>query len=67
MRTKSYSERDFIRILKANGYVKSKDTGKGDHDKWFNEAGDMIVITAGRPPNKMIIRRLIKEHKLKDD
>ena len=67
MRAKSYSERDFIRILKANGYVKSKDTGKGDHDKWLNEAGDMIVISSGRPPNKMVCLRLIKEHKLKVD
>ena len=64
MRAKEYTEREFERLLKANGYT--LDRAKGDHNIWTN-GQRTISVTAGRPPNKMVIRRLIKENNLKED
>lgn len=61
MRAKEYTERDFERLLKANGY--SLDRQKGDHNIWTN-GKNTISITAGKPPNRMVIRRIIKENNL---
>ena len=64
MRAKEYTERDFERLLKANGY--RLDRQKGDHNIWTN-GNNTISITAGKQPNRMMVRRIIKENNLKED
>ena len=64
MRAKEYTERDFERLLKANGY--SLDRQKGDHNIWTN-GSNTISITAGRPINRMLARRIIKENNLMEE
>lgn len=57
---KQWSFKEVRRILKDNGY--SLISQRGDHLKYKNNDGNVIVITPN--PNKMVIRRLIKENNL---
>lgn len=58
-RTKEYSTHEFIRILLSNGfeYVSCK----GDHKK-FRRGNETVVVN--KKLNKMVARRLLKEHNL---
>lgn len=60
MRTKSYTQREFERILKKNQYYFLR-WGKGDHRIYSNGSS---TIVAKFPINKMIALRLIKEYEL---
>lgn len=57
---KTYNFREFKKILEENGYV--RDHATGSHLTYIKE-GDKVVITNNRI-NKMVARRLIKEHGL---
>lgn len=65
MRAKEYTERDFERLLKVNGY--SLDRQKGDHNTYVNDKGNTITVVGGRTMSRMVYRRLIKENNLKED
>lgn len=60
MRAKQYTEREFKKVLKQNGY--KPDRWKGSHEIWINEKGNVISIN--KNPNTMVCRRLIKENNL---
>ena len=60
MRMRVYSNREFEKILHANGYEISRTTG--DHNIYTNSKG--IHITIKYPVNPCISRRLIKEYRL---
>jgi len=60
MRTRDYSFREFDKILRNNNFEFK--SSKGDHFKYVRD-NDQIIITR-RNPNKMVMRRLIKEHNL---
>ena len=64
MRAKEYTERDFVRLLKDNGYYLAR--AKGDHNTWKNESGNTITVIGGRTTSRMVYRRLIKENQLKE-
>lgn len=58
---KQYTHREFIKIVKNNGFVYNR--SNGDHDIYVNSSGRHISI-----PQKLvcvIARRLIKENSLK--
>ena len=59
-RTKAFSTQEMIRILLDNGfeYVSCK----GDHKK-FRRGREMVVVN--KDVNKMVCRRILKEHNLK--
>lgn len=59
--TKAYSDKEFKRILRANGFVFDRCTG--DH-MIYKRGSEMAIVS--RPMSKMIARRLIKELNLKD-
>lgn len=63
MRAKEYTEREFIQLLKANGYT--LDRAKGDHNIYVNDKGNTITVVGGRTMSRMVYRRLIKENDLK--
>ena len=57
---KQYTSREFIKIVKLNGYFYNR--SNRDHDIFINDNGDRISI-----PNHLecvIARRLIKENNL---
>ena len=58
-KTKAYSTQELVRILLDNGfeYVSCK----GDHKK-FRRGNETVVVN--KNINKMVCRRLIKEHRL---
>lgn len=58
---KQWSEREAIKIMRKNGY--KIDRFSGDHKIFKNEAGNLISLPVGEP-NKMLMRRLIKENRL---
>ena len=64
MRAKEYTNRDLERLLKANGF--NLDRQKGDHNIWTN-GNKTVSITAGRPINRMLARRIVKENNLKEN
>ena len=65
MRFSGIKFRDAERILKRNGYVSEK--AKGSHVK-FRKGHDSLVITnASSGVNRMLWRRLVKEHKISVD
>lgn len=64
MRAKEYTERDFNRLLKANGYSLARQ--KGDHNTYVNDKGNSITVVGGRTMSRMVYRRLIKENNLKE-
>ena len=55
-----YTQRDFERILKTNGYSFKRQ--KGDHLIYVNDGGRHISVKY--PINPCISRRLIKEYNL---
>lgn len=60
---KQFTSREFIKIVKLNGYFYNR--SNGDHDIFINDNGDHISI-----PNHLesvIARRLIKENNLITD
>ena len=57
-----YNKRDIIIILKKNGFVFHHQTGS--HAIYKNDKGEHITIGLCKC-NKMVMRRLIKEHNLK--
>ncbi len=57
----TYSPREFEKILRLNGYEVVRQTGS--HRMYKNDTGDVIPCTL--KPNKMVVRRMIKEHNLK--
>ena len=59
-RMKIYTEKEFTKILKHNGY--SFDRQKGDHKIYVNSTGRHISVKY--PLNPCISRRLIKEYNL---
>lgn len=62
MKYRVIDDRDFIKMLRLNGYAKSR--GKGDHTVYYNEEKH-DSITINKHLNPMVMRRLIKEHNLK--
>jgi predicted RNA binding protein YcfA (HicA-like mRNA interferase family) len=58
-KTKEFNEREFKYILNKNGFI--FDRCKGDH--WIYKRGSETVMI-NRKLNKMVARRLIKEHNL---
>ena len=62
MRTKDYSFKEFDKILKKNGYEYK--SCKGDHYKYEHKETGKCVVLCKRHPNKMVCRRMIKEHGL---
>lgn len=58
-KTKAFSTQEMVRILLDNGfeYVSCK----GDHKK-FRKGNEIVVVN--KNINKMVCRRLIKEHEL---
>ena len=57
---KTYNFREFKKILEGNGYI--RDHATGSHLTYV-KGNDKVVITNNRI-NKMVARRLIKEHRL---
>ena len=57
----TYTERDFNKLMKVNGFVKQTGRGKGSHIIYKK---DNQTISIGDSFNKMVIRRLIKEYNL---
>ena len=61
----TYNRRDFVRILRDNGYYpEKKNGGGGGHLKYINEEKNDSLILQNKM-NKMVCKRLIKEHGLK--
>lgn len=58
-KTKEFSSQEFIRILLDNGFEYK--SCKGDHKK-FRRGNETVVVNKNL--NKMVARRLIKEHML---
>lgn len=55
------NDREFAKVLKANGYVIARHSG--DHTIWYN-ADKKDSITVNKCINPMVMRRLIREHNL---
>lgn len=64
MKYEVFTDRQFNKILKRNGYVVSRTNG--DHTIWYNESRKDSV-TVSKNLNPMVAQRLIKEHKLKGE
>lgn len=60
LRVKTYSDREFLLVLKHNGYRPV--SSRGDHKKYKNDNNDTIITSPNI--NKMVARRMIKEHHL---
>lgn len=60
---KQWSKKDVSKIMKNNGYYVVRSSG--DHTIYKNDNGNTISIPLSREPNKMLMRRLIKENNLK--
>lgn len=58
------NDREFIRLLKDNGYVVVRTAG--DHTIYYNEERK-DSITVNRKINPIVANRLIKEHNLKGE
>lgn len=57
---KQYTRREFVKIVKANGFEYRR--SRGSHDIYYNKSGRHISIPATLVD--VIARRLIKENKL---
>lgn len=57
---RQYSKREFVKIVKNNGY--SYVRSSGSHDIYYNKEGKHISIP--RTPANVIVRRLIRENNL---
>lgn len=60
-KTKDYHTKEFERLLMDNGFVFVRQNG-GSH-MVYKRGNDMIIAT--KDPNKMMIRRMIKNYNLK--
>jgi len=63
---KQYSEREFVKILRNNGFKQQRSSG-GSHIIYKDDKNREISFPQGRggkDPNKMMINRLIKENNL---
>ena len=60
-RTKAYSTKEFQKILINNGF--SFDRCRGDH--MIYKRGNGETVTINKNINKMVARRLLKEHNLR--
>lgn len=60
---KSYSTKEFERILMDNGYAMTRKNG--DHCIWQKDGVPLISIPKHQTINYMICRRIIKENNLK--
>ena len=58
------NDREFIRLLKDNGYVVARTAG--DHTIYYNEERK-DSITVNRKINPIVANRLITEHNLKGE
>ena len=56
-----YNEKDFKKMMKANGYTAVVGRGKGSHTIYRNGSRTLSISNSY---NKMIIKRLIKEYGL---
>ena len=61
---KQYSEREFYKILRKNGFTKKRYNG-GSHVIYMDCNNRIISFPINREPNKMLIYRIIKNNKLK--
>lgn len=59
-KTKAFSDKEFKRILRDNGFV--FDHGTGSH-MIYKRGSETVIVS--RPLSKMIARRLLKEYDLK--
>lgn len=62
MRSKTWSVREWKELLYKNGYRPVRQTGS--HVIYENDVGDTITVKF-KDINKMIAKRMIKEHSLK--
>jgi len=60
MKYKVYNEKEFVRLLKKNGYTLER--YNGSHQIWVKEG--CCFITVPKSLNPMLVRRLIKENNL---
>lgn len=65
MRYSGIRFRDVERILKRNGYVGEK--AKGSHVKFRRGADSLVITNASDGVNRMLWRRIVKEHKISID
>lgn len=65
MRYSGIRFRDVERILKRNGYVGEK--AKGSHVKFRRGADSLVITNASDGVNRMLWKRLVKEHKISID
>lgn len=56
-----YTYRTFCRLLLDNNYYLKRITG--DHFIWYNEINKRTIII-NKHPNKMVMKRLIKQNNL---
>lgn len=59
---KKYTAREVKTILQKNGFVRERTNGS--HVIYKDKNKREISIPCGREPNKMLVRRLIKENNL---
>ena len=57
-----WDKKDFVRMLKKNGYTLNKNRGKGGHSVFINDVGNHISVPLRI--KAVIARRLIKENNL---
>lgn len=65
MRYSGIKFREVERILNRNGYVGEK--AKGSHVKFRKGLDSLVVTNASGGINRMLWRRLVKEHKISID
>ena len=65
MRYSGIKFKEVERILKRNGYVREK--AKGSHVKFRKELDSLVITNAFGGVNRMLWRRLVKEHKISVD
>ena len=61
--TKQFKTREFVKIVKKNGYYYERSSG--DHDIFYNGSKHLTVPTGSSDINIMLARKLIKEYNLK--
>lgn len=59
MKEKVLNPREFFKLLENNGYEYISSTG--DHKKYSNGKNTIVI---NNKPNRMVMRRLIKENNL---
>lgn len=59
-KVKAYTLKEFRRLMRNNGYKEV--SCKGSHFKFEKDGCESIVMN--KDPNRMVVRRLVKEHGL---